>query len=576
MIELDETKAIGNTQHGLIRESLSGFLREVDGVPWPLTGELPTPGCWPIQLIRKPGIADVPLSAAYHEAERLQGRVWQNYALLQSDWLLFGRRVDGWIYWASNGERWLVQPGITITTSANVGEPFALTLECQPFGHFEPIETAPVSLPVGVPDNGQTGSPAGRGVTVTSITSTGDRALLRLSSGGALPTGYLQIEITDTDGVLAATMTVLRTQEQALGDWEQDYPASPWWEMRTYIAIGDMSPPASVEKFPPGGGTYTLTVTGLLEVDGSVASTEPERLPVGSALYTAARTGRLVALMFDDADALVEYTATTRYSLDCQYPSAAGDVSGSITGTATYDADFADVMFTGSFSSEVGRTVSETLNVQVDLLRDGVVIEQTEATLAEQAEQRLAYSYSTSSPSYVGGGPRLMPGGQWRWLSGALAPSGSTGVDPVSGTISGPITGSYSTPAPYAEAFSSRSIVETLGPSSRINNVGKLPTAPGDQNNLSTTITFSNVDAGGGGSHVGLHYLETTQGGVRLLRFHSTSAPNVVVRNELAIHYPHASAAGRGPVGLNARQAYHPLTHELVTDSTGGEPVTFF
>jgi hypothetical protein len=567
---LDEVTEFGVTAHGLLRQAVTGMVREVDGVSWPIEGELPELDAWPIQLIRKPGIAPVPLTPEQLEAEREAGRVWQNYALLQSDWHLFGKRVGGWIYWASDGERWLVRPSITITTDVTVGQPFALTLECTPFGHFEGGAPVPVNLSVSVTDPGQTGLPAQRGVAVTSVSSTGALALLRLSAGGALPTGYLQIEVTDTGGVLAAEMSVLRTQAAAMGNWEQDYPATPWAGLRSYVAVGTPSPPTTEAKFPIGGGSFTFTVTGVQEVD-FVIDSPAEQSAVGTASYSAEREGRLVALMFDDDDVLIEYTADTRYSLECDYPALSGAVSGSISASSTFDADFSDVMWAGTLLTSMSRTVTETLRIEVDIKQGGVVVEQAHAELAESSVQSLSYGLERQNP----GGPVLMSDGQWRLLNASLAPVGAHDVVPLNGSTIAPITGNYSTSAPYAEAMPSRSGTEQLQPFQLINNASKMPTAPGDQSNLNTSIAFSNLNAGGGGNHQTNHYIDTAQGGVRLLRFHSTTSPNVVTRNELAIYYPHASAVGRGPVGINARQAYHPLTHELVIDSDGGTPVTF-
>lgn len=411
---LDELGLFGHTIHGLVTGSINQAFVEVDGVNHPLPNGYRVGG-GTRQIVRHPAAGPVELDPETLAAERAQGRVWQNYALIKAEPLgdiIFGQRVEGWIFIDSIGQRWLAR--VLSLPDAVPGSPYSFTLRLTPFGYLDGAPMEPVELTLTCPDIQQAPGSA-RSVGMITANSTGSRAILQLvpaSPGNALPSGFLEITLSDDDGVPSGVLSVLLSQEEARGEWDTTHPTttSPT-SLFTYHNLlvaaelaGAVYPEGpDIPYFPDGGGTATVTVTGLVEV------------PVGSGLdiyakgdvsISCGRTGRVLTMAFDDTDTLVPLTFDTRYDYTASVPGWEGDASGVITSSGD-DVHINEYPWTvvDAPAVEVSRTLSEAVESTIIVRRGGVE--------AFQVTNRRSYSATVTA--------ELEPyAGSWAWAAGYI------------------------------------------------------------------------------------------------------------------------------------------------------------
>lgn len=572
---LDEITEFGYTAHGLVRfDSFFFHRRFVDGVPWPVPGLAPNSSQWPLQIVRKPGIEPVPLTTEQLADERAAGRVWQNYALLLSDWQLFGQTIGGWIYWAADGTPWVIQPGVMPTPQA--GQPYSLTLSAQPFGFMDEAPAEPVELPLTLADIGQAGS-ALRTVQFETISSDGSRAIMRLGPvGGGLPTGYLEITVSEVDGALSAVLTVLRTQVQVRGEWATTHPGIssaaellveratfPQASISGHADLGD-----GVPIFPIGGGVVTVSLAGLVEVDAARTSgfADYATYKQGTAEVVSGRTDRLISLQFDDADALCEFCYDTEYRYSASFPSPTGSATGQLSAYAVSEVA-ARVPVIGypmdvdvPVTAEVSRTISERIDRTVRLTRNG--------TTVAQAASYKSYSRGHTLPltPAIGGRP---------WCYSRVG--GSNDIDGFGEVLEG---GSFTQPyliSAGPESFATTATANLGGPWPRAWVVAPTSTTGRGlpQYAAEVPVGSNQPDA----DTLQLSFAPITYSAARQVAGTALAEREVVggvteIR-EICLAYPHAQALARGVVAAGQGAAYHPLTRELVTDSDGGTPFTF-
>jgi len=389
MIELgqhpaDEVTLFGHTAHGLVKGTISNLRCVVDGVEYPLPSDYHLPGPATLQIVQHPAAGPVALSPEVLAAERAEGRVWQNYALIKGDsFYLYGQALGGYIHIDSLGRRWaVVISGWTYT--ATPGTPCSLTLDCRPFGYLDgaPEGMEPVELTATCADIQQIGS-GERWVYPGMADSTGSKIILMLvpkTPSGALPSGFLQIQISDTDGELAATLSVLRSQEAVRGEWSNTHEAvaDPYTLLddRHYLPGGPLTgadyPAGPVTPyFPAGGGTITLAVGTVYSVPGDGGA---NNTLVGSIEASCGRTGRVLALAFDEADVLVEYTVDTTIDYTASLPEYTGTVAGTLTAYGDGIPAQAAGSWSGSVAGSISRTVSESLTKRLTLRRNGSAV----------------------------------------------------------------------------------------------------------------------------------------------------------------------------------------------------------
>lgn len=556
---LDEVQAFGVTAHGLVRHDPSiGLRRFVDGVPWP-TGRAQyfVSGDRVLQLVRKPGIGPVPFTEEQLTAERAAGRVWLNYALLlvtgPDRTILFGQDLGGWIYWASDGQPWSISPPSYGLNNATVGAPYALTFECRPFGRFGAPPAVTQTLTVTVDDVGQFSSPSlSRRVAFETINSTGSSVILALMQPtGGLPLGFLQLTVSDTDGVLSVALSVLKTEQEVLGTFERNWdPGESLFSLKNYMVVGELNPPRNEMSFPAGGGTFTFTASEIVSVEtaGSAAV-------VGSATLVSERRNRVIRLAFDDTDTLFEYTCDVSYTCEMNYPEFAGNVSGGGSATATEDRRFEQVNWGMSVDVNMSRTASEVLTVEVRLYANNALIAATSA--AEQAS--VTHEFSRN----FGGMPVLAGDAQW-YMGFYNFGYSRRALDPGSNAL-GEQRFNVSAPAPHA--FQSTTYDGGRHDArSRLLLDAKMPRNPQDIDVSATIASFFTPPLSVSAIRA--------KGGVMLVRGQPDSSESVSVSYGIALAYPHVVASQSGPLAPNDH-AYNPATRELVTDLTGGTPVTF-
>lgn len=421
MIELgqhpaDEVTLFGHTVHGLVKGTVSDKVCVIDGVEHPLPRDYPLQGPETLQIVRHPAAGPVPLAPEVLAAERAEGRVWQNYALIKGDsFYLYGQALGGYIHIDSLGRRWAVV--INSLPDATPGAPYSLTLDCRPFGYLDgaPEDMAPVELHVTCADIQQI-TIGQRFVRWGMADSTGSRIILMLAPktpSDALPSGFLQIQISDTAGELAATLSVLRSQEAVRGEWSNTHEAvdDPYTllDNRHYLPGGPLTGadyPAGPETpyFPAGGGTITLTVDTVYSIPTWI---NVDNALVGSIEASCERTGRILALAFDEADVLVEYTVDTTIDYTANLPEYTGTAAGTLTAYGDGVPAQTKSSWSGSVAGSISRTVSESLTKRITLRRNGAAV----YTIVDEA------SYSATLTSALPSADWWRPALNGVWLS---------------------------------------------------------------------------------------------------------------------------------------------------------------
>lgn len=384
---LDEIDHFGVPWHGLLIGANGGEGSEPRLVIG--EGEFPVPAQLitnlegsDTHLVRVPGVAPLDMTPEVLAAEAAEGRVWQDYALLSGDrQCLYGVPLDGWIYIAESGERWLIQPGVSSWSGAP-GTPLVLSGTACRFGYLGESPAAPVTLDVMLGDIGQGDGGSGPSILrmrIGSVSPDGRKAvfvLVRpdapLSLTHSMPAGFLLFELTGSPPV--AAMDVLRTREQTLGSVTETEDATSLRGYGIEWSVESVTP-RSVEGAGAGPGADVVMVpSGVSQFDlGPVV--------VGAGTRLAERTGRLAALLFGADGALVEIAVDTRISCDFSYPELQ---LASTTGSATaWIADNADRNYATGFGQiDLERTASEHLVASIVVRVAGAEAARTQLSAA--------------------------------------------------------------------------------------------------------------------------------------------------------------------------------------------------
>ena len=546
---LDEVQLFGHTIHGLIRGVVSARVYEVDGVAFPLPASynLGLATQQVAQIVRKPGIAEVPLAPEVLEAERAQGRVWQNYAMLRGNLSLFGKQLGGWIYFDSAGDRWLIRP--ESLPSLTVGGSYTATFSIRPFGYLDDEPVTPREVTLVLANTQQSTSPGtSRFVAVETVRSDGGQALLRLSLNG-YTAGYLAVGVTGDGDEIALSLSVLRSEAQTLGSWTNNTADLNLTTSAVYRLLATTSPEGLTPayEFPPEGATVTWEPDGLLRIDNS--NQAGAAASIIQASYTAGRTDRLVALVYDDTDQLVEFTYDTTYVLDLDYPDFDVEVSGSASITATSGG--LNQATTGAINITMTRNVTNRAAVIVSLRRDGVLVASDEGEVIYTGTQ--VFDGSFESPGFT----YYPESGQWRMQQYPTTWTSQLGAE------------SLDVPPPFAVSATS-SEGSSIAPVNRFWGVNNIFPSSGERDaygvsaflqitNSSFEVVREEWDCDG------------RNGGAVFSRLHRVGTPTT--RYELAMAYTHAELLARGVAPPET--AYNPVTHEIAVDNTDGPVVGF-
>lgn len=342
---LDEVARIGHTWHGL------AFGGESSPRVWSPYGtwNLPfnAPADYDTHLLKVPGLPDLDMTEEQWEAEAAVGRVWQNYALLSGSTLqLFGKPLNGWVVIDEAGGRWLVRTSPSVVNGRiNKDNALTLTLSIVPFGYLGWDEYAPVTVSTTLADIGQasTGETVMPGdpevvMRVGSISSNGRKVVIELHSWvntgntnispqNFMPSGFLMLELSGTGPSFTASLTVLRTRATVCGSTIKPTITGTWaqWAV-AFVKVSEVPDPAH-----PGYDFVTFRAGDMMKTADNLPINTRYTLFQCSGTATAERQNRLIALVFDEADDLVEFSCTHRYTLSQDHGPPSVTSSGTLT-----------------------------------------------------------------------------------------------------------------------------------------------------------------------------------------------------------------------------------------------------
>ncbi|OQR35921.1 hypothetical protein BWR15_06225 [Pseudomonas sp. T] len=432
----DKIERFGNAYHGLALNPFYGErLLRVNGQDFPMpfewnwnTGE--SIEFFDVHLLRVPGLPEVDISPEEAAAEAAQGRTWQNWALLStSNLALMGKQLMGWVCIDTAGNRWLIKtnPGFfygDISASA----PLTLQVSAVPFGYLDETPVEPFVQSVTLADIGQaTGeAPPTAGTTdalqlvICSISSDGRRVIIEVRGrkspaipqtlrDSSAPAGFLLLELSGPGPQFALTLSVLKSRVQCLGDYEEQLKV----------------PPGSTQAIKWATTSTPRTVGGVAGKDyicnagGIEPKTSQDYGPpyMGSGWVGWKRKNRLVALVFDETDTIVELAYTAEFFVEYDFPAFSGEVEGAVSGWLADSSNYTNSNVTNTVVGHFSRESTETVRGQVALLRDGVEIGRDGLEFVQPINESfdLSPSFSGQTPDLTrkdgnvdGGGNRFM------------------------------------------------------------------------------------------------------------------------------------------------------------------------
>jgi hypothetical protein len=422
----DEVTRFGFTAHGLATTGFDQTLR-AHGAVFPLPFEWPyTTGAterYDTHLLKVPGIEPVELPEDEAIIEAAAGRTWQHYAILAEDRLvLFGDALKGWVCIDASGGRWLVRGAASDINMmvVDVEKPISLDLSVTPFGYLDEPEADPVVQAVTLSDAGQDpglqGPPSASRITserqirIGSISSDGRRAVLELHGvqspalAGTMrrntaPAGFLMLELSGEGPAFTATLTVLRSQAQVLGQVEQSQAYPP----RLHIDVH-----WSTDSTPRDGGADVITRPTGADMRAGSNPTSPW---FGAGFVGVSRTGRVAALVFDDADQLVEFSYDASLRVDYNYPAPQFSSSGALAGWILDGNSSTSSNIANTAAAEMQRTSTEELTGRVVVRRNGAPVADGEFGATRTINERRSVTWPPQLIRVDGGveGPQISP-----------------------------------------------------------------------------------------------------------------------------------------------------------------------
>ncbi|MDF3931403.1 hypothetical protein [Pseudomonas citronellolis] len=430
----DEVERFGITAHGLLIEPWASSPKlRVGALEFPLpfawqfqAGETRDP--FDVHLLRAPGVPAVDITPEEAAAEALQGRTWQNYALLSETTLtLLGKPLRGWVCIDPAGNRWLIQadPG-PFGSTVDVGAPLTVDVSVRPFGYLDQSPVAAFTKSVTLADIGQSSGDVPPGTRdgslemwVCSVSSDGRRMVIELRGVrspavpateriNTAPAGFLQLELSGAGPDFELSLTVLRSRLQCLGSIEVQRSAPKG--LQQAITFSTTSTPRVINGV--SGADYVCNAVGMSSTEQSAV------LPyAGAGWIGEKRKNRVMALVFDENDTLVELAYESHWRVDYSYPAFAGSISGAMTGWMADSVDLTQSNVTNTIVGEFSRTSSEVLYGEVALLRDGVEVVRDgfRASRTLNETYRLSPSYTQTPELHRKDGQVVGGGHVFRW-----------------------------------------------------------------------------------------------------------------------------------------------------------------
>lgn len=354
--------------------------------------------------VRVPGVAPVERSPEDQAADQARGYEWRSDAVLAGGYFqLHGRNLQGWVYCAPSGAKWLVSP-LNIANQVNTSASLTLELLISRFGvlggapdnrtHFVSL----ADLGQAEPDPADP-SPAGTTawLQVVDVAPDGGRALIMIfrpvyafSSSGShplhkIPLGWLELVVSEEDGQLDAALSVVRTRAQAFGavaEWEDGEPATQWVRVR----------PAQQETSVPGDGYTDVTLTPRPLQEGGAGT------DVTTWLYNRHQrrhlTGRIVAMWYATGGYDV-VTLDMHQDYDELAPEPVETLSGSRV-ERRYTNGSVQVL-SDTRVHRLAWTGAASMQSTLTLRLNGAVIDST-STSGELTQQRAASWYDNDRP----------------------------------------------------------------------------------------------------------------------------------------------------------------------------------
>lgn len=308
-------------------------------------------------MVRAPGIPEITLSPEEVAANAAMGRSWWNYGLLVGTYMcMHGKFLRGWVCIDPADQRWLVRP---IIGSCSIGSPLTVNLDVTPFGVIGGAPTQAVRLAVTLADVEQEGELLGGEPRllkrIASVSSHGRDVLIALypsTSSGELdlrdfPCGWLRLELIGDGPNFALQMSVIHSRNQTLGEVSE----------------------VELENPPAQQWSADINITGANDdvMIGTLSS-----ITVEPAEYTqtqsSSRAGRILSLVFDDADQVIMMSADLTYLKEhVNGPYSVSGVSGDLRDGG------------GQSSSYISYTTQQTVinrsTYEVVIRRDGIPVE---------------------------------------------------------------------------------------------------------------------------------------------------------------------------------------------------------
>ena len=269
-------------------------------------------------------------------ADVLAGKQWRGEAMLSGiNQALYGQDLNGWLYFAPDGSRWLIDNPFNTTIDS-----IQIRLRLRPFGRrgapplwvertltvdplqSPPLFVGPAAFTVGVRSDSLSTTEPSTGLLLWDVSSSGKRATFRLSlarttfwpgdSAPPLAVGWLQVTVSggDTTTPPSTELAVLYSREQTLG-------VAPAVEVSglnvaelgvtydTVEAPDDAPPPDVMATYPPGEGyTYVVRTTTAVPELGS-GLTMPVKA-AGASVFSGELAykleGRIFAVWYDEEE----------------------------------------------------------------------------------------------------------------------------------------------------------------------------------------------------------------------------------------------------------------------------------
>lgn len=270
-------------------------------------------------------------------ADTLAGKEWRGEAMLSGDNLsLYGERLDGWIYFAPDGSRWLIDNPVNFTIGTLIGP----RLRLRPFGRRGPapdwvvrelkidarqtpaLFVGNAAFQCGIRSSTGFSGEINPGVFLWDVSSSGKRAVWRVSmprptfwpgeSAPQLIVGWLEVTVSGGDATTppATTLSVLYNREQTIGvavaEEVTGLKVAALGFSTSITETPDTSPPpAIVAKYPPGEGySYVVRTVTTTPIIGPAAGMPNKAL--GSSTFGGSLRskllGRVFAVWYDDAE----------------------------------------------------------------------------------------------------------------------------------------------------------------------------------------------------------------------------------------------------------------------------------